>query len=149
MPMLPSKKKTPITINTIGPANDRGGRGAGGIGALGGGGAWVALAIVHLTRWLLLGRSSGAGRRTGHRRSWSVVVPTSLHQLHNSNYKQNHRPGPVPSRNAIPAFMQVIQQCQYSDRHQDGVTGQTAMTIISRSDGGSVFRKQQNSTADT
>jgi len=47
--MFPSRKKIPITISTIGPASERGGRGLNGGGGTGGmGGVLIALAIFHL-----------------------------------------------------------------------------------------------------
>src|SRR5271166_4680857 len=133
--MLPSRKKMPITISTIGPARERGWRGRMGGGGTGGmGGVLVALAIFHLAvdfaGRLLRRRNIAARGRSRHGCSRIAVLPAAFHEFDHTNHQQNDWPGPSPSRHAPPAIMQIVQQRQQAYRDQHCGTGKTAVAHV-------------------
>src|SRR5712692_2652367 len=137
--MFPSRKKTPITISTIGPANEREYRG--GLTGGAGGGACTVLAIFHLavyfSRSLLRGVS---GNRSRLRNGRTAQVATPFQQLHKTNYQQNHRPSAVPSRS-----MQVVKQRERTDSDQDHGASHASLATVSR---GSSLGKQPHPQRD-
>src|SRR5581483_1929063 len=123
---FPSRKKSPITIKTTGPASERGGRG--GIGGGGGGaaGVRVALAIFHLCvnrgRRLFWRRNIDNG---GCRWRHGAEVTAAFHQFDTSKHKQNNWPRAIPARP-----VQVVNQRNSTNGHQDSWSRQAAMTVV-------------------